>query len=254
MPKSATKSVTRKRSVSKPSTSTAREHPPADVRQRLTVAASQTPAAEPKDTPTVAKDADSDAELEREAARIARSEGQRLLMAVPGSLQQIGDAIGATKQAVALWKTGSRIPEERWRLKLQARYEIPLESWDRAPGTSGERKVEWFPTDGTEPNALDDCNRLLALLRSQLNRDNLIGRERIQLGDAFSRALAQKERLERAREMLETRTIRDHAEWKRLKRVIIAALLPFPEASKAVEAAILDVLGDDAAELEKAVR
>jgi hypothetical protein len=73
----------------------------------------------------------------------------------------------------------------------------------------------------------------------------LLGRERVQLGDAFARALTQKERLERAREMLEARTIKEHPEWQRLKRLVIAALLPFPQASKAVEAAILRVLGEE---------
>ena len=176
-----------------------------------------------------------------------RSEGQRLLALVPGSLQQVGDAIGATRQAVAWWRNGSRTPEERWRVKLQARFGIPIAAWDRVAGDApAAAAVEWFPSpaDGGEPSALEDCGRLLALLRSQLNRPDLLGRERVQLGDAFARALAQKERLERAREMLEARTIREHPEWQRLKRLMIAALLPFPEASRAVEAALVKVLGD----------
>jgi hypothetical protein len=46
--------------------------------------------------------------------------------------------------------------------------------------------------------------------------------------------------------MVEPRTIKEHVEWRRLKRLIIDALLPHPAASKAVEAAILRVLGEDA--------
>lgn len=174
-----------------------------------------------------------------------RSEGQRLFAAIKGSQQQVADEIGATRQAVAWWRNGSRIPEERYRVKLHARFAIPPDAWERVPGDTSTTTaaVEWFPTSG-EPSALEDCARLLALLRSQLNRPDLLGRERVQLGDAFARALAQKERLERAREMLEARTIREHPEWQRLKRLVIAALLPFPEASRAVEAALVKVLGD----------
>jgi hypothetical protein len=192
-------------------------------------------------------DLDADAEPSGDAC-LARTEGQRLLLAVSGSLQQIGSSIGATKQAVALWRTGARTPEERWRRKLYAVHRIPLDAWDRVPNSAPA--VEWFPdTEGREPSALEDCTRLLALLRSQLNRPDLLARERTQLGDAFARALAQKERLEKAREMTETRTIREHPEWKRLKRLIIEALLLYPEAARAVETAIMTVLGEEAPEL-----
>ena len=129
-------------------------------------------------------------------------------------------------------------------MKLQARYGIPLEAWDRVAGDTPAAAVEWFPTSG-EPSALEDCARLLALLRSQLNRPDLLGRERVQLGDAFARALAQKERLERAREMLEARTIREHPKWQALKKLIIGALLPkHRDAALAVGAALMQAMED----------
>jgi hypothetical protein len=94
-------------------------------------------------------------------------------------------------------------------------------------------------------SALDDYNALLGQLRKQLARANLPSRERIQISDAFSRALAHKERLERSREMLESRTIKDHPRWKELKAAIISALLEHPAAARDVEAAITRVLGAD---------
>lgn len=183
------------------------------------------------------------------------SEGARLLASARGTMQVIADAVGATKQAVSLWRTGARVPDEPARRKLHATLKIPLGAWDVPPHATLNQADDdepppapWFPITGAgaEPSALEDCTRLLALLRSQLNRHDLLGRERVQLGDAFARALTQKERLERAREMVEPRTIKEHVEWRRLKRLIIDALLPHPAASKAVEAAILRVLGEDA--------
>jgi hypothetical protein len=153
-----------------------------------------------------------------------------LLASLRGSLQQIADAIGASRQAACAWRSGVRVPEEPWRIKMQARYAIPIDAWDRAPHsepiTDAPAAVTWFPNTDGEPSALEDCTRLLALLRSQLNRGDLLGRERVQLGDAFARALTQKERLERAREMIEPRTIRDHPGWQNLKSLIMNALIP----------------------------
>lgn len=197
--------------------------------------------------------------LDTEPVRVARTHGQALLLDVPDTMQQIATACGVTKAAAISWRSGARIPEASHRRRLFARYAIPAESWDRvtlgAPPlppptpasttTSEPAGPAWFPDAGEAASPLDDCNRLLALLRSQLNRGDLIGRERVQLGDAFSRALAQKERLERARETLEARTIREHPEWRRLKRLVIKALIPYPEAAQAVEAAILTVLGTE---------
>lgn len=173
-----------------------------------------------------------------------RTEGQRLLQLVTGSLQQIGESIGATKQAVALWRDGARVPEERWRRKLHAAFDIPPDAWGRVPGEA-EPEPEPEPDDGREPSALDDVARLLKILREQLRKPTLLARERAQLADAFARALAQKERLERAREMLEDRVIRDHPKWQRLKAVIIEALIPHPLAARDVEAAIARVLADE---------
>lgn len=176
-------------------------------------------------------------------AKPVRTEGQRLLQLVTGSLQTIGESIGATKQAVALWRDGARTPEEKWRRKLHALFDIPPDAWDRAPGEASS--VDTDDDDGRDISALEDVNRLIRLLREQLRRPGILARERVQLADAFARALAQKERLERAREMSEDRTIREHPKWQRLKATIIEALLPHPEAARAVEAAILRVLGEE---------
>ena len=108
------------------------------------------------------------------------------------------------------------------------------------------RPAEDEPSDDAR-SVLDDYDALLSQLRKQLSRQNLPSRERIQISDAFSRALAHKERLERSREMIEARTIKDHPKWKELKAAIIGALLEHPAAARDVEVAITRVLGEERA-------
>lgn len=180
-----------------------------------------------------------------------RTEGQRLLLAVPGSLELIGDSIGATKQAVSLWRAGHRAPGPQWRRAMHERLGIPPEAWARTPLPDG-----WTPSAPTrftdplddaapEPSPLDDVRRLLRSLREQLEQPNLLARERAQLSDAFAKALAQRERLEQARAMSEPRTIAEHPGWRRLRDAIIGALARHPDAMRDVGAAIQRELGND---------
>lgn len=67
-----------------------------------------------------------------------RSEGQRLLVAIPGSSADIGRKVGVTKQVVACWRRGSKMPSDAVRSKLEAVYRIPVAAWDRAPGVGAE--------------------------------------------------------------------------------------------------------------------
>src|SRR4051812_20128972 len=69
-----------------------------------------------------------------------RTDGQRLLASVRGSTQLIGDSIGATKQAVSLWRTGARVPDEMLRRKLHTEFRIPPTAWDVAPQSSAENE------------------------------------------------------------------------------------------------------------------
>jgi transcriptional regulator with XRE-family HTH domain len=187
-------------------------------------------------------------EVVDEAIHAPRSEGQRLLQLVPGSLAQIGEACGTSKQAVKMWRDGVRTPEPRFRRALGDAYKIPPASWDRVPSSyaTGDEEDDQGDDGAPEPTVLEDSARRLKRLRRALADKSLLPREHIALDEAFSRALAMKAKFERDAAMLETRTIREHSEWKRLKRIIIEALIAHPAASKAVEEAITRVLGDDA--------
>jgi len=182
----------------------------------------------------------------RAPAKPIRSEGQRMLLEIPGSLSQIGKAVGATKQSIAQWRDGLYVPDDRYRRALASHFGIPFGAWGaEEPDDDTDDDTD----DDDEPDAgsaMRDYDRLIKLLRKQLRPTaKLTPRERAQLTDAFSRALAQKTRLERDREMLEDRTIREHPKWQRLKSAIIEALLPFPAAARAVEVVVLRLLGEE---------
>lgn len=170
-----------------------------------------------------------------------------MLREIPGSLATIGKAVGATKQSIAQWRDGVYVPDDRYRRALASHYGIPFSAWgvDEPPDEPEEEEEADDEVEGAEHSAMRDYERLIRLLRTQLKSVKLTPRERAQLTDAFSRALAQKTRLERDREMLEDRTIRDHPKWQRLKQAIITALLPHPAAARDVEAVITRLLGEE---------
>ena len=98
---------------------------------------------------------------------------------------------------------------------------------------------------GPAPSVLDDYDALLNVLRRQLQQPTLTPRERAQLTDAMTRAVTQKAKVEREKAMLEDATIRNHPKWKAMKQLLVEALLPYPEAARAVEAAVLRALGEE---------
>ncbi|HYG66583.1 MAG TPA: hypothetical protein VD838_02955 [Anaeromyxobacteraceae bacterium] len=210
------------------------------------------------------------------------TEGQRLLCTVPGRLADLSAAVGVGMPTICQWRRADRVPGTEHRRRLFDAFGIPVEAWDSLPIGAAVFPTEDEPEDEPEDDAeaddlededepepvpeprrrrnraadeppdetrsaLDDYNVLLGQLRKQLAKSNLPSRERIQVTDAMTRALAHKERLERSREMIEARTIKEHPKWRELKAAIIGALLEHPAAARDVEAAITRVLGDEGA-------
>ena len=182
--------------------------------------------------------------------KLLRSEGQRLLLEQRDSLSTIGRAVGATKQAVGLWRAGTNVPDDARRRALETHYGIPFAAW------AGRLEVAPPPApdpiaaqdDDDEPSVMDDCVRLLRSLRRQLGREDLTPRERVQLTEAFSRAVSQKARLERERELLEDRVIREHPKWRRLKAAMLEVLSKHTAAARDFEAVMLRLLDEEEAE------
>lgn len=183
------------------------------------------------------------------------SEGQRLLHQVPGSLAGIGERLGVSKQAIAMWRSGERGPGEKLRTKVESVLGIPRLAWDRLPKTA--QRLAFSPVDAAadadddgetddEPSLAEDFRRQLRSLRAELDRPDLIIRERLAINASFSRALEQRRKYELQIELQEARFVRDHPAWQRFKRMLMDALLAHPAAARDVERVILEVLGSEA--------
>ena len=69
----------------------------------------------------------------RRPITVAASEGQRLLLGVPGMLREIASASGLTVQQLSDYRGGLRRPSPEARAKLFAAFDIPQGAWTRRP-------------------------------------------------------------------------------------------------------------------------
>lgn len=182
-----------------------------------------------------------------ENIRAMRSEGQRLLCAIEASLSQVALAAGCSaKQSVANWRAGTKTPDAPFREKLHAAYGIPVESWTRAPGTAAPRSTSATSSPTTTshspegPSTVGDLDALIGHLRVELAKPDLASSERVKLSGSMTRALALRHRLEKEEELLEDRIIREHPSWRRVEAALARALAPYPDAARAVAAALAE--------------
>lgn len=177
---------------------------------------------------------------------LVRSEGQRLLMLVPGSLADIADVTRAkSRQSPLNWRNGVSIPDTGQRAALWGAYAIPALAWSQPPidsraeptppvGGNGHPPPPAAPADtGPPPTTLESCLRLLGKIRQESERELLPG-ERVKLADTEARILTLRHKLELEASLSEDRIIREHPRWAHVRRAILGALVGHPAASKAV--------------------
>jgi hypothetical protein len=228
------------------------------IRDRRAVRASSAKRPPPSVAPSAARPATDDAPPAPTSPPL-RSEGQRLLLAVSGSLASIAAAVGAgSKQSVSDWRTGKQVPSRETRAKLFAAYEIPPEAWALAPGTTAAptppspaevaAELAFDTAIAAAPSTLRDCLTLLAAVQAERAKPTLTPAERVKLSDTEARILALRHRLETKAEMIEDRIVREHPMWQRMKKTIVRALVKYPDAARAVVAAIREHEGEQFAE------
>ena len=181
---------------------------------------------------------------------VLRSEGQRMLLHVTGSLKAIAAAIGCkSPQSVHEWRTGRKSPGTEARAQMFAAFGIPPRAWETRPGGDSTSALVTTASGGSPALAADDmpattlehCMQLLLVIWRERQRPDLLASERIKLTDAETRVLHLRDRLESKAELSEDRFVREHPAWLRLRRALVSALLAHPAAAKAVADALADL-------------
>lgn len=183
-----------------------------------------------------------------------RTEGQRLLLAVPGSHAEVAAAVDGSKQAVSYWRRGEKTPGATARGRLRDAFGIDPGAWDRKPITSPATAPAASPAPappsppietqpaaaaaGSKLSTLEEVETQIAELRKLQGENGLLASERVRLADSMGKLLAIKARLERDNELLEDRVVRKHPFWARVKGAILDALRAHPAAARDVAEAL----------------
>jgi hypothetical protein len=159
--------------------------------------------------------------------------GRRETIHVPAARVGCGVAV------VGHWRRGRRLPGEAHRHKLSLLFGIPRRAWDVEAGA-----VVPTQSDGAVGSGAGDDDTLaiakgqIETILTALKDKNLTDGASAKLRDTLAKLLALRSRLERDRDLLEDRLVREHPEWARLKAAILDALKPHPKAAEAVIRAI----------------
>jgi transcriptional regulator with XRE-family HTH domain len=169
---------------------------------------------------------------------VVRSEGQRLLIAVSGTLAHIASVTGVSPQAVSEWRLGKKSPSPSARGKLDEAFKIPRGAWSQLPEgmvpPESDDEPARAPSPGAAPSTLADCLRLLGRIQAALKRPNLLTSDLVRLTDTESKLLALRHRLEREADLMEDRLVREHPAWMRVKRELVRVLARHPAAMRDV--------------------
>lgn len=172
-----------------------------------------------------------------------RTEGQRALQLVPGSLSVIAGTIGVDKGTVSRWRAGEKLPTPAARSKLHAAYAIEPSAWDRAPlGASKTAPArEAATSDVGTRSTLDETLDAIDQVKTLLSDATIAASERKGLLDNLSKLLALRSRLEEKAELLEARIVREHPRWIAIRRGLADVLRPHPQAAEAVASWLADL-------------
>lgn len=215
-------------------------------------------------------------------ARPVTTLGQQLLLRLSAPLGEIAASCGVTRAAVSQWRMGAAVPSVRCASLLEATHGIPSAAWRMRPDEAGqpatpppalpaaplpkhltsrtppppasqpsEQPADEAPARAPVPQlpahatSLDHVDAMIAQVVERMNDPRLTSREHASHLDQWRKLMGMRIQAEARAALMEDATIRAHPKWKRLKALIIDALLPFPDAARAVEAAIERAIGED---------
>jgi len=172
-------------------------------------------------------------------APMLRSEGQRMLLHVSGSLAAIAEAIGTKSPASVLkWRNGDQTPGAPARAQMQAALGIPMDAWNKLPATHDEQVALAMIEEQPPLATMAECLELLSVIRRDRSAPNLLPGERSKLIDAEARILKLRADLEQRAELSEDRYVREHPAWLRARNEIARVLVQHPAAAVAVADAL----------------
>lgn len=211
--------------------------------KKRSIAADTRPAASPASAPAAIAPSPADGAAD---ARAPRTEGERQLRALPGSLADLAAKLGVKRQSVHSWKRGDKIPGPDGRVAIEAAFGIPVAAWSAAPGTRlADPAPRAGPAAAPAPalsataglpaavtrSTLEDCLITIAAIRKAAEVAKMPG-EIARLRDAETKALALRARLEREQELVEDRIVREHPAWRRLRAVFLKFVERHPESAR----------------------
>jgi transcriptional regulator with XRE-family HTH domain len=183
------------------------------------------------------------------------TEGRRLLLAVPGSLAELAAQVGCSRQTVANWRRGLKLPEPHHRAKIFAAWAIQPEAWALEPASADTAQATPKASAanghgngsahiaGPQASTLEGCLTLLESIREERRREGLHPAERVRLAGTEAQILALRARLEERASLLEHRIVLEHPTWHRLKLLLVRVLVRHPAAAQEVAEALADVEG-----------
>ena len=185
-------------------------------------------------------------------AAAPRTEGQRLLLAVPGSLSTVARAIGCSKALAGYWRTGKKLPASVFRSKLAEVYGIGVEAWGQTavPETSapsdygaapmlGVSRSKGVPSEAAPHEATPAAvNDVLARFDEMISDARGRRQSKTLLASEYARLIGTEARLLRERAIAEREINRDHPEWQRWWKAVLDALHAHPKALADVVAAV----------------
>lgn len=192
--------------------------------------------------------------------------GQQKLLEITDPIGTIAAKCGVTQPYVSQWRMGYNRPGPKVQARLHELYGIEPAAWRMRPLTEADVPPTIDDADASEPvdgveqtahpitplprhaSALDHVDHMLAQLSERMADKTISARESSQLLDQWRKLMSMRMQAEQRAALLEDATVRNHPKWKRLKGLIIDALLPYPDAARAVESAIQRAIGDEQAE------
>ena len=161
--------------------------------------------------------------------------------------------MGATRQTVHCWRSGTKVPARPMRETLEREFGIPAASWERTPvdrpaprPAKADRPAPArtsaaplaAPRPAGRPSTLDEVTQLLEELDEDASDDGIMPSELARIRDTKTKALALKARIESQDALFEAQAVVKHPAWRRIRGAMLDALRPFPDAARAVAEAL----------------